>query len=345
MKSYFIKRILLIFVTAFIILSLTFILMKLLKDPTPAGFDSQIFAYYQDQVHLGYAKDLTELTPSLGDYLYSYTDSLSVVHYIYKTPVMEQYWNFLVNVFTEWNWGTSTVISVNSSAIAIIGERLPVSMLLNVISIIVAVPIGFLFGIIAALRKNKLTDHVISTVVMVFISIPSFILITLLLLIFAYGTGWLPSQWPANMNNPETVAKALVIPVCALSFGTIASFTRYTRAELCEVMSSDFLLLARTKGLTKPQCVLRHALRNSLVPLVPMIIGQFIGILSGSMILENLYGIPGIGRLFTDALSGRDYNVLMVDMAIFTLIGLAANLLVDMSYGVVDPRIRMGAKK
>ena len=175
MKSYFIKRILLIFVTAFIILSLTFILMKLLPDIAPAGFPAQVQAYYTDQVHMGYAKDFTTLMPSYGEYIYSYTDSYSVVHYIYKTPVMEQYWNFLVNVFTQWNWGTSTTISVNSSAIAIIAERLPVTMSLNVISIVIAVPLGFLFGIIAALKKNKLTDHVISTLVMVLISIPSFI--------------------------------------------------------------------------------------------------------------------------------------------------------------------------
>ena len=157
MKSYFIKRIFLIFVTAFVILSLTFILMKLLPDTTPSGFPAQVQAYYIDQVQMGYAKDLTELTPSLGEPLYRYTDTLSVTHYIYKTPVMEQYWRFLVNVFTQWNWGTSTRISVNSSAIAIIAERLPVTMSLNVISIVVAVPLGFLFGIIAALRKNKLS--------------------------------------------------------------------------------------------------------------------------------------------------------------------------------------------
>ena len=109
-------------------------------------------------------------------------------------------------------------------------------------------------------------------------------------------------------------------------------------------MSSEFLLLARTKGLTKRQCVIRHALRNSLVPLVPMIIGQFIGILGGSVVLEQLYGIQGIGRLFVEAINARDYNVLLVDMAVFTMISLAASLLVDLSYGIVDPRIRMGAK-
>lgn len=130
-----------------------------------------------------------------------------------------------------------------------------------------------------------------------------------------------------------------------LCFGTVAGFTRYTRAELTEVMSSEFLLLARTKGLTKSQTVIRHALRNSLVPIVPMIIGEFIGILSGSMILEQLYGIPGIGSLFVTAITVKDYNVIMVDMAVYTMIGLVAILLVDLSYGIVDPRIRMGARK
>jgi ABC-type dipeptide/oligopeptide/nickel transport system permease component len=135
----------------------------------------------------------------------------------------------------------------------------------------------------------------------------------------------------------------MVIPVLSLTFGTVAGFTRYTRAELCEVMSSEFLLLARTKGLSKRQCVVRHALRNSMVPIVPMVIGEFIGILGGSMILEQLYGINGIGSLFIECISFKDWNVLLVDMATYTLIGLFANLFVDLSYGIVDPRIRMGA--
>ena len=109
-------------------------------------------------------------------------------------------------------------------------------------------------------------------------------------------------------------------------------------------MSSDYLLLARTKGLTKRQCIVRHALRNAMVPIVPSILAEFIGILSGSMILENLYNIPGIGSLFVTALNSKDYNVLMVDMAIFTLVSLVAGVILDISYGFIDPRIRMGAK-
>ena len=208
-----------------------------------------------------------------------------------------------------------------------------------------SVPIGIALGIWAALKKNKLTDHIISTTVMVFISVPSFVLITFLLLILCYNNQILPTQWPSSTAPMETKILGYIIPVFCLSFGSICGYCRFTRAELCEVMSSDYLLLARTKGLTKKQAILRHALRNAMVPIVPSILAEFIGILGGSMILENLYGIPGIGRLFVLALNAKDYNVLFVDMAIFTTISLFAGVILDISYGFVDPRIRMGAKK
>jgi ABC-type dipeptide/oligopeptide/nickel transport system permease component len=136
-----------------------------------------------------------------------------------------------------------------------------------------------------------------------------------------------------------------VIPVLSLSFGSICGYCRFTRAELCEVLSSDYLLLARTKGLTKSQAVLRHALRNAMVPILPSILAEVVGVLSGSMILETLYNIPGIGKLFYDAVTQKDFNVLMVDMALFTTIGLVAGIVLDLSYGFLDPRIRMGEKK
>lgn len=136
-----------------------------------------------------------------------------------------------------------------------------------------------------------------------------------------------------------------IIPVFCLSFGSICGYCRFTRAELCEVMESDYLLLARTKGLTRRQAILRHAMKNAMVPIFPSILAEFIGILGGSMILEQLYGIPGIGKLFVLALNYKDYDILFVDMAIFTTLSLLAGVLLDLSYGFIDPRIRMGAKK
>ncbi|MDI9511421.1 MAG: ABC transporter permease [Bacilli bacterium] len=344
MGKYILKRVGLVFVTAFIILSLTFILMKLLPMDRPIGLAPDQLRYYNTQVRLGYMVQVqgplmpgqtVDVTVNDGGKLYYYN----------QVPVMRQYLSWLRNVITRWDWGVSSRLERNVPAIEIIARKLPVSMKLNIIALFVSVPLGFLFGIIAALQKNKLPDHIISTGVMIFISIPSFVFITFLMLFFAYKLEWLPSQWPPEGLSWQMQAKAYVIPVMALSFGTIAGFTRYTRAELTEIMSSEFLLLARTKGLTKRQTVIRHALRNSLVPIVPMIIGQFIGILSGSMILEALYGIPGIGSLFVTAITNKDYNVVMVDMALYTTIGLFAGLLVDLSYGIVDPRIRMGARK
>ena len=349
MWKYVLKRIVLIAFTAFIILSLTFILIKLLPPAIPTGMPPQVQSFYINQVQLGYMLDMESSTEGLGNLLYNWIDSAGKAHYIYQRPVMEQYFSWLNNIVTKWDWGTSTNLSIGQSAMTIILERLPVSIYLNIITSCVAVPIGFGLGILAALKKNKLTDGIISTVVVIFISLPSFVIITFLLSIFAYQLNWLPSQWPSVQDPISKRVAGYVIPVLALSLGTICAYARWVRAELVDVLASDFLLLARTKGLTRAQSVIRHGLRNSLVPIFPMLIGEIIGILSGSMILERLYGIPGIGQLYIEALGDpgktTDYNVLMVDMALVTIIGLFAGLIVDLSYGFIDPRIRMGAKK
>ena len=346
MWKYVLKRIILAFITAFIILSLTFILMKLLPFTKPLGTNSEQFSYYMNEVILGYVYDFERPVDGYGDLLWSYQNTVTFKwHYFYQVPVMEQYFKWLGNIILHWDWGTSVKIAPNLSATTIILEKLPTSMKLNIISTLVAVPLGILFGIIAALKKNTPTDHFISTVVMVLISIPSFILITFLLLFLCYNNAWLPTQWPASTASDTNKFLGYIIPVTALSLGSIAGYTRFTRAELCEVMSSEYLLLARTKGLTKRQAILRHALRNAMVPIVPSILAEFLSIMGGSMILEQLYGIPGIGSLFVESMNAKDYNVLFVDMAIFTTFGLLAGVLLDISYGFIDPRIRMGAKK
>ena len=345
MGKYVLKRVILALVTAFIILSLTFILMHLLPFTKPVGNDNAQFSYYMKQVALGYVYDRRIETPALGELLWHYEDSTKVNHYFYEVPVMTQYVRWLGNIVTKWDWGASVSIAPELSASTIINQRLWISVSVNIISVIIAVPIGIAFGVWAALKKNKPTDHIISTSVMIFISVPSFVLITFIMLIFCYNLSWLPTQWPTNSANVTQRILGYIVPVFCLSFGSICGYCRFTRAELCEVMSSEYLLLARTKGLTKSQSILHHALRNAMVPIVPSILAEFIGIFGGSMILEQLYGIPGIGSLFVTAISAKDYNVLFVDMAIFTTMGLLASVILDISYGFIDPRIRMGAKK
>ena len=346
MIKYTIKRLILAFFTAFIILSLTFILMKLLPFQRPLGTVQAQFGYYQSQVSDGFVVVFEQEMKGYGELLWSYQPAGSkATYYYYQTPVFVQYFSWIKNIVTQWNWGRSTFIEPNVGAIHIIIRLLPTSMKINILSVIVSVPLGIALGIIAALKKNKPTDNIISTAVMVFISVPGFVLITLSIYLFAYILHWLPSQWPNPTEPTATKVLGYIIPVFVLSFGSICGYCRYVRAELCEVMESEYLLLARTKGLTKRQAIIRHALKNAMVPIVPSILGEFIGILGGSMILETLYGIPGIGRLFTTALTSNDYNVLFVDMALFTIISLVAGVFLDLSYGLIDPRIRMGAKK
>ena len=351
MLKYSIKRVILALITAFIILSLTFILVKSLgiADTTMGARENVRRAFFIEQYNLGYVGRVVTISstqPTLPNELLAHFVRPDGKHeWYYETPVLEQYFSWLKNIFTKFDWGTSTSIEPEATALAIIGERLPVSMMINVISVVFSVPLGIGLGILAGLKKNTWIDHLISTLVMVFISIPSFVVISFLMYIFCYQLKILPSLWPVPSDTTKTKVLAFIIPVISLSFGSICGYTRFVRAELCEVMSSEYLLLARTKGLTKNQAITRHALKNAFVPILPSILAEFIGIFGGSMILESLYDIPGIGRLYIKALNAPDYNVLMVDMAVFTTVGLLAGIILDLSYGFIDPRIRMGEKK
>ncbi len=268
----------------------------------------------------------------------------------YYKPVGEQFIIYLRNIFTNWDWGVSTSIDKWQPAVGTLTDRIAPTILINIYSLILSVPIGIVFGIFAALKKNKWQDQVISTGVMLFISVPSFVYAFLVQYIFAFKLNWLPPI-AASLADAGgswlswTMFKSLLLPVLSLSFGTIAGLTRSTRAELTEALTSDYMLLARTKGLTKAQAIWRHALKNAMVPILPGIISSFVGILSGSFIIEAIFAVPGVGKLYILSLTMRDYDVFLFVTAFYTFIGLAANILIDLSYGFLDPRVRMGSRK
>ena len=343
MWKYVLKRIGLAIVTAFIILSLTFILFKILPFEKPIGNDDVKLGYYLNEERLGNVISFKKEMPQLGAYLFFYSKGRTRL-YFYQAPLFKQYYSWLYNFFIKGDWGVSLYLMPNVSATVIMWERLKVSIPINIIATLFSVPLGILLGIIAALKKNKTTDNVISTSIMVFISVPSFVFINVLILVLAYKLKWVPYKWPSSSESQKAKVLGYIIPVLSLSFGSICGYARFTRAELCEVMESDYLLLARTKGLTKKQAIIRHALKNAMVPILPSILAEFIGIFGGSMILEQLYCIPGFGGLYLDALGRKDYNIVFADMTIFTIIGLLAGVFLDLSYGFIDPRIRMGAK-
>ena len=182
---------------------------------------------------------------------------------------------------------------------------------------------------------------------MIVVSVPSYIYAFLVQFLFCYKLGWwklfIPSQAEASFTS-WAMFWAMMPAILSLSFGSIAGFARYTRAELSEVLTSEYLLLARTKGLTRAQSITRHALKNAMVVIFPMILGEFISILGGSLIIEQMFSIPGVGALYISAINRRDYNYFMGLTFFYTLIGLLSGIVIDLSYQFIDPRIRMGEK-
>ena len=319
MAKYVLKRLLLMLFTLFVIMTLCFVLIKLLEpseivDPTQAELEAAI------REALGYDK-----------------------------PILVQYGIYWKNILTKFDFGVSFQIDYLASVTSVIGDRLLPTVLINLYSLVFSVPLGIALGIFAALKKNKWQDHTVSTLVMLFVSVPSFVYAFLLQYFLGFKLGWFPIQMASlttagSYFSPQ-MFHSMILPVLALSFGSIATLARYTRAELTETLISDYMLLARAKGLTKGQATLRHALKNAMVPVLPTIIAMFVNILGGSLIIESIFSVPGVGKLYITSINLLDYNVFMMVTVFYTFIGLTANIIVDLSYGFLDPRIRMGAKK
>ncbi|WP_147525424.1 ABC transporter permease [Acetivibrio ethanolgignens] len=317
MLKYIVKRVILMFFTLFVITTVCFLLIRILPRQLPT-----------DKVQ---AAAIAARWKALG----------------YDEPLLLQYGIYLRNIITKWDFGTSWYIAFRQPAWDVLTERLLPTILVNLYSLLFSIPLGILLGIYAAVKKNKWQDSLISTMVMLFVSIPSYVYAFLVQYIFYSKLGWLPLQIYslADAGGSWVSSKmfySMLAPVLALSFGEIAGLCRFTRAELSETLTSDYMLLARTKGLTRAQATTRHALKNAMVPILPMIISSFIGILGGSMIIEQIFAVPGVGQLYLKSISLFDYDIFMMDSVFYTFIGLLAGIVVDISYGFIDPRIRMG---
>jgi ABC-type dipeptide/oligopeptide/nickel transport system permease component len=316
MFKYVLKRLGLVIFSFFVILLICFFLIKLLPNPVPNVFGQDLELVLKRREALGY-----------------------------NEPIIVQFFIFLKNVLVYQDWGMSEKMYFGSDVWETFLDKLPATMIVNFYAMLVSVPIGLGLGIFAALKKNKWQDHVISTVVMLAISVPSYIYAFLVQYLLCFKWQILPPLMKEGRDYFSWDMFVSLLPaVIALSFGTIAGLTRGTRAELTEVLTSEFMLLARTKGLTKAQATTRHALRNSMVPIFPSILSEFIGIIGGSLIIEQIFGIPGVGPLYINSITALDYNFFLLLTCFYTLIGLTAGIVIDLSYGFIDPRIRMGAR-
>ena len=265
----------------------------------------------------------------------------------YRDEIAVQLFNYLKRIFLHGDFGVGVNMPeyANKPVWDAFITRLPPTILINIYSSLIGVPIGLGLGIIAALKKNTWVDHTISTGVMIMISVPGIVYAFLIQYILCFQLGW----FPLIMNEGTdyfswSMFRSMMPATLSLCLGSIAGYARFTRAELTEVLTSEFMLLARTKGLTKGQATLRHALRNSMVPIFPSIISEFISVLSGSLIIEEIFAIPGVGSLYLASIQSIDYDFFMFLSGFYCLVGLAAGIIVDISYGFIDPRIRMGAR-
>ncbi len=317
MLKYVAQRILLMLVTLLVITCMCFVLIRMLPPvELPAG-DPHTQVILARREAMGYNK-----------------------------PYLVQFGIFLRDIVTKWDWGVSDKLYLGQDVADIFASKLPATMVVNVYSILLSIPIGIALGIFAALKKNTWVDHTISTLTMVVISVPSFVYAFLIQYFLSFKLGLFPFLMNAGNNFFTWSMFVSMLPaVLSLSFPVIAGFTRITRAELTEVLTSEFMLLARTKGLTKTQATVRHALKNCMVVVLPAIFGEFIGIMSGSIIIEKIFAVPGVGSLYINSIDGRDYALFMLLTVFYTVIGLLAGIVVDISYGFIDPRIRMGSKK
>ncbi len=317
MYKYVLKRLVLMVFTFFIIMTMCFVLIKMLPLPAIKEMGRDVNIILQRREAMGYNK-----------------------------PIMVQYWLYWSHLL-KGDMGLGEQMYSSREVAQVMFSKLPYTVVVNLYSILLSIPLGLLLGIYAALRKNRWQDHFISTMVMVFVSVPSYVYAFLVQYLLCYKTGWF-SLTIASRQEAEFLSwkmfTSMFPAVIALSFSTIAGLTRFTRAELSEVLTGDYLLLARTKGLTRSQAVVRHAMRNAMVPILPMILGEFIYILGGSLIIESIFSIPGVGSLFVDSVNLRDYNFFMADTFFYTFIGLLSGLVIDLSYGFIDPRIKMGER-
>ena len=228
-------------------------------------------------------------------------------------------------------------------------ERLPITILINVLSLLIIIAVAVPIGVLSAVYQDSLFDKVTAVVVFVGFAVPTFWLALLLMIFFGIHLGWLPISGLRSLNYEylstwaqlADLAGHLVLPVFISAFGGLAGLSRYMRANMLEVIRQDYILTARAKGLSERQVIYKHALRNALLPAITILGLSVPGLIGGSVIFETIFAIPGMGQLFYMSVMARDYPTVMGILLIGAVLTLLGNLIADVSYAVADPRIRI----
>src|SRR5438094_5769907 len=248
-------------------------------------------------------------------------------------PLPKQYVDYLANVLRG-DFGPS-YRSVERSVSEIIGATLPVSAQIGLASMLFAIVVGVPLGALAAVKHNTWIDYVSSLITVTGIATPPFVRVSLLIVFFSLVLGWLPTGGWEGIFDVRAI-----IPILAIGLGPAAILARYIRSSLLEVLGQDYIRTAHAKGVRPNAIIAAHAMKNALIPVVT-VAGVTLGnVITGAFFVERIYGVPGIGRQFIDSVTGRDYTLLLGTVMVFALLIMVVNLLTDISYGYLDPRIR-----
>ena len=308
--KYILKRILISIATLFVIVFVLFMLMKLMPG-TPFN-DEKLTAAQKASIYAAYGLD---------------------------KPLLTQFFIYVSNML-HGDFGISYAIQREAQVSTMVSNRMVVSFMLGIGAVIIGTVIGIILGVVAALNRNTFWDSFATVLSVIGVSIPSFVFCLLLLIVFGVKIPVFPVLY--NMNKPVLSS---IIPMIALSMGVIANVARFTRTEMIEVLQSEYILLAQAKGISRKHLILHHALRNCLIPVVTVLGPIIVGLMTGSMVIEKICGIPGLGSLLVKAIELRDYNVILAVSFLYSILYIVVMLLIDILYGIIDPRIRLGKEK
>ncbi|WP_125765883.1 MULTISPECIES: oligopeptide ABC transporter permease [Levilactobacillus] len=307
MAKYLAKRIFYLILTLFIVITLTFFLMKLLPG-TPLTNQAKLS---KSQIALIYEQ------------------------YGLNKPVWQQYLLYLAGA-VRGNFGTSFQFS-DQPVSYLLSSRIGPSLQIGLQAMILGVIVGIVVGAFGAMRQNSWVDTTATVVSILGISIPSFVLAVLLQYYLGLKLGWFPiAEWGGFIYT--------VLPTLALGATPLAESARFVRTEMVDVLSSDYIELAKAKGLSRTGVIYHHALRNSLIPLITIVGPLAVNIMTGSMVVENIFSIPGIGEQFVKSVLTNDYPTIMGLTIIYSFMLCVVLLFTDILYGIVDPRIRITGK-
>ncbi len=253
-------------------------------------------------------------------------------------PVVTRYFSWLGGAVTG-DWGQST--QFHKPTLEVLNERIPITLYFSLIAFIISIPLGILFGVISAVYRGRPADTIVTLVANITACLPQFWIALLVMYVFAMRLGWLPSYGFTWFSEDLAMGiKQSIMPLFCLALGGIATTTRQTRSSMLEVIRQDYVRTARSKGLSQKKVIFLHALKNALIPVIT-ILGMRLGsMLAGSMFVESVFNIPGMGSLFVKAIQSRDIPVVQACVLVTALVSCIINLLTDILYAVVDPRVR-----